>query len=441
MAIKKIVEIIRRDFEYDNAPTFREEVARQCNAVVIPASLMALFSWIFYIPLDQELYREIPQLLFLRLGLCLVGGLTFGLHFFPYFRDKGYHLIIVLMFYLGFATAVILGMVSADPIYMGGFSIVILMFTLAPLRLLHSYILLFSTLLIFFVTGQQWDMEFKEPSQMYGLYNVLASTVIAIIVIYVFDWIRRNSYNKSIIIKRTNRELEEANKIKGELLAIAAHDLKDPLQVIIGYTDLLQMRLQGDAFASDRLNKIYRSTDRMLKLITGLLELTSIESGKLVLKKMVVDLAEIATTIIANQQFAANLKGQDIIFQSKNQYIVRGDETLLQQVMENLLSNAIKFSPKGKKIHLDVTRKNEKILFAVKDEGPGLTPLDKSKLFEKFQRLSAKPTGDETSTGLGLALAWELVKLHNGTIKVISEIGKGSEFIVELPSAKSYGFE
>jgi signal transduction histidine kinase len=433
MAIRAFLKRLKENIDYEHSPTFKEELNRKCNALVIPGGVLATFSWLLYIPLDRNLYSELPIIIYLRLGLCLIGFVVLVLHFTPYFKTRGYLLMFLIVYYVGYAAAIIVGMTGADPVYMGGLSIVIMLIALVPLQRSHAYFLLFSTLLIFFVIGALRDMTFKVSLEMYGLYNIVVATAVSIIAIIVFDRIRKNSHEKSLLIKEANEELKKANKIKSEMLEIAAHDLKDPLQVIIGYTDLLQMKLKGDVFAIEKLNKIYKSTDQMIRLITGLLEIASIESGRLVLNRTDVDLGRMAEIVIKNNRPASGKKKQEIVCHVEKNCAVNGDEMLLQQMMENLINNAIKFSPPGKHIWVSVTQQDAYISFKVRDEGPGLTEEDKRKVFGKFQRLSAKPTARESSSGLGLALTQELVKLHGGTIRVESEWGKGSEFIMELP--------
>lgn len=433
MIINMIVTRIRDSFKFEHAETFNEELNRQCGVIVIPGSIVAIFSWIIFIPLDRYLYPGLPIIIYFRLGLFVVGFLALGLYFTSYFRPKGYLLLSLIDYYLLYATAIILGIVAADPVYMGGFCIVILVIAFAPFRVRHAYFLLLSSLLVFVVVGIFWGMKFKKPNELYGLYNLLIAVSITVLGTLVFDRLRKNSYENNVLIKKTNVELQKANKTKSELLQIAAHDLKDPLQVIIGYTDMLQMKFHGDPFAKDKLDKIYRSTDHMIKLITGLLEIASIESGKLVLNETEIDLKQLAYEVIGNNQPASEKKNQEIVCEAGNGCIITGDKMLVQQVLENLVGNAVKFSPQRKTIWVTVARLDSMALFKVRDEGPGLTEEDKKKLFGKFQRLSAKPTGKESSTGLGLALARELVVLHGGTIRVESEYGKGCEFIVELP--------
>jgi signal transduction histidine kinase len=317
---------------------------------------------------------------------------------------------------------------------MGGFCIIILVIGWMPVQRFHAFFLLSSTIIVFVVVGLLYGMTFETSEQRYGLYNVLSSIAISIVATYFLDRARKTSYKKSVLIYQTSEELKKATKLKGELLQMAAHDLKDPLQVIIGFTDLLQTKLQDDRFAIEKLSKIYKSTDQMIKLITGLLVSASIESGKLELNKVEVDVGEMANDVVKSYRSASEKKNQQIIFEAKKNCMLKADKTRLRQIMENLLGNAIKFSPLGKSIWVSVDRRDSLIIFKVRDQGPGFTEEDKKKLFERFQRLSAKPTGGEPSYGLGLALSRDLVKLHGGDIKVKSQWGEGSEFIVELPT-------
>lgn len=432
----KIIARLGTRTAYEFQGTFKDDLNRQSDAFLVPTAMLVIFAWIGYIPLDMVLYARFPVIVYLRIGLSLVGIACLGLYFTPYFKEKRYLLLYVIMYYGGYSSAVILGMVGADPIYMGGYSIVVLLAALVPLRRFYAFFLLYSSLFLFGVIGFGYGMTFNVSTRLYGLYNLMAAVSISTLAIFVYDRLRENMYRQNLLIQRTNEELQEANKLKSELLAVAAHDLKDPLQVIIGYTDLLQMRLKDDTFAVERLNKIYRSTDQMLKLITGLLEIASIESGKFALKFEATDIGKIAETVIQNQRSAAEPKNQHLKLKTTGDCTVFGDGVLLRQVLENLVGNAVKFSPFDTTVHVEIDGEPHCVFVRVRDEGPGFTEEDKGKVFGKFQRLSARPTGGESSSGLGLALTRELVKLNNGNIRLESTRGEGSTFIVELPPHK-----
>lgn len=476
LKIKEIVDLFKKGAEHQPPPTYQEELNRQCKVLAGAVFLMGLFSWLPYIELDINLYPRVPLVLYLRVGLTIVSLTALILYFVPFFRARSYHLVLFVVIYLQVSTALILGLVAADPVYMGGFSIIVLMLPILPLQKKHSFAILAASCIIFLVVGRS-QMVFRSWAQLYGGYNVIAALVVSILAILLLDNIRRRNYENycsvhqyneklqktfeelrtineelekaSVELSEKNEELREANEIKSELLGIVAHDLKNPLQVIIGYTGLLQEAVKEFPAAHRTLHMINKSSDKMLNLVTELLETATIDSGKLKMNITAVDIGELAKKVVKGISHLAEKKKQDIALSISQGWVVRGDKMLLQQVMDNLISNAVKFSPFGKTIWVTIGckpgRDNSRnlgagegsiVIFEVRDEGPGLTCDDKSKLFGKFQRLSAKPTGGETSTGLGLSIIKDLVELHNGEIHVESEPGKGSTFSVHLPAVK-----
>jgi signal transduction histidine kinase len=418
--------------------TFYGELNRWCNIIVLPLAFLITVSWPIYIELDKALYNRGLIVEAMRWGLTAVGLITFILWLFPFFRKRGYWLVMFMMGYLALATGYIVGMVSADPIYMGGFSIVVIVLALMPIRRVHAWSLVLLSLLMFKIVGEVYGMKFVMAGETYGLYNLVISVAIAVIGIFVFDMIREHSYNNSRGVWITSAELKKANQLKNQLLQIAAHDLKDPLQVIIGYTDLLKMRLRSDRFVSEKLKIVHRSTDRMIKLIAGLLEITNIESGQLTLHKSEVDLVKVVDASVKSFNTDTQKKNQKVLYSADRSLIVDGDEMMLRQVANHLISNAIKFSPPGRTIWVSVEQsdKADIAVLEVKDEGPGLQKEEVEKVFGKFQQLSTRPTGGEISTGLGLAITRDLVSRHGGSITVASEPSQGCTFIVTLPLFK-----
>ncbi|MCP5046845.1 MAG: HAMP domain-containing histidine kinase [bacterium] len=449
MSIKKLLSILKagnkKSADKTEVPppeTFKKELNRWCNTIIFPVSLLAMGSWPLYIQLDLDLYQGDALIAFiivcLRWGFTAVGGISFALQFTSYFKKRGYWLIMFIETYLILATGLIVGWMGADPVYLGGFSIVILTIALLPIQRIHALTLLFLSLLIFVgasIAGAQSISHIGASWQSYGILNLVLAVAIAMIAIYVFDMIRERSYRNSRATWIAHAELKKANELKNQLLKIAANDMKDPLQVIIGYTDLLKMKLQGDRAVGEKLKIVHRSTDRMIKLIGGLLEITKIESGKLVLHKREVDLGKVVSASVKSYQQDSRQKNQKLLYNTEGDCFIDGDEMMLRQVANHLISNAIKFSAPGKSIWVSVERQEQDnvITFKVKDEGPGLEQDEIEKVFNKFQQLSNKPTGGEISTGLGLAITKDLVTRHEGTVTVDSEPGKGSTFVVALP--------
>jgi signal transduction histidine kinase len=152
------------------------------------------------------------------------------------------------------------------------------------------------------------------------------------------------------------------------------------------------------------------------------------------LTRRTVDVGRLTLAMAITLQSQASAKKQRIQAAAEPSCEVDGDEGWLGQVLENLIGNAIKYSPERHSIWVNVRKTDTTVLLEVRDEGPGLTEADMAKVFGRFQRLSARPTGGETSTGLGLSIVKQLVELHQG--RVWAESGgqdKGTRFFVELP--------
>jgi signal transduction histidine kinase len=251
-------------------------------------------------------------------------------------------------------------------------------------------------------------------------------------------------------MEQHKKNAEEANRFKSHLLSIAAHDLRNPLSTIVTITDFVQSILvsvkNGDSIsqlaeAEGMLNLIHDSSTRMFKLIAQILQSSQIDSGKLQLARSVADLYPIALSAVRENLSQAERKEQKILFSGDSDLFANVDAECIREIFDNLISNAIKYSPKGKKIEVKIRQHQspdeleKTIIFSVRDEGQGLTSEDMKKLFGKFERLSAKPTAGEPSTGLGLSIVKQLAELHGGKVWAESE-GKnlGATFFVELPT-------
>ncbi|MCS7210841.1 MAG: tetratricopeptide repeat protein [Chloroherpetonaceae bacterium] len=246
------------------------------------------------------------------------------------------------------------------------------------------------------------------------------------------------------------RIAEEASAFKSELLAIAAHDLKNPLQVILGFAQLLKGKLENPELAA----QIESAARKMLALIKELLESTAVEAGQIQLDLQPTNIGALVKLSVSFNEPAAAQKNQTIHFEAAPNCFANVDARRFTEVIDNLISNAIKYSPSGANIYISVARlplqhshrrrkedwpcalpENDVIEIAVRDEGQGLSEEDMRKIFRRFQRLSAQPTGGETSTGLGLSIAKRIVELHSGLIWAESAgLGKGATFYVALPA-------
>lgn len=244
---------------------------------------------------------------------------------------------------------------------------------------------------------------------------------------------------KNIQLNSVIHQLEEANEFKMKILGIASHDLKNP---IAGIKLSAEMLIKYEMSASEIVHSLQMITDsskRMLDIVVNLIDVAARELGQIKLNTSVLDITKLTRKTINEYLDRASEKSQTLQFYTEEHLTITADEMRLRQVLDNLISNAIKYSEFGKTIHVSVSQSIKGVTIAVKDEGQGLTDADKQLLFRDFQKLSARPTGGEGSTGLGLAVVKHLVELHGGNVWAESDgKDKGSTFYVELPVNTEY---
>jgi signal transduction histidine kinase len=233
-------------------------------------------------------------------------------------------------------------------------------------------------------------------------------------------------------IEQSNKKLQELNQEKNNIIGIVAHDLKNPLTSALTMANILKN--EHNNLTEDQqlcIGIIEKSIVRMHDMISRLLDIKKIEDKIIQLKLEKVNLEKIIQDVNKNLLNEINRKKIHFSVVAEELY-AKVDPDYAVQVFENLLSNAIKFSPPEKNITVKLLKNNGKARAEIIDEGPGLTDEDKKKVFGKFQRLSAKPTGGEQSTGLGLSIVKKYVEAMNGKVWCESEFGKGANFIVEF---------
>ncbi len=237
----------------------------------------------------------------------------------------------------------------------------------------------------------------------------------------------------------TNTALARAGEIKTELIELAAHDLRDPLNTIALSAQTLSAELPPGAVDPTLVNGITESAQRMSQLVENLLIETEHEIHEIALTRRNIDLPRLIAEVVnlyrataSAKQLTLHFTADDTALRSPTALV---DEFRYRQIVENLVSNAVKYSPPGRRIWITVTRPAPGgHRLTVRDEGPGLVAGEQDRLFGKYQRLSARPTGGETSTGLGLSIVKHLVTLHDGTVRAESDgPGRGASFIVTLP--------
>jgi len=237
-------------------------------------------------------------------------------------------------------------------------------------------------------------------------------------------------------IIRYSRELSRLNDEKNEFMGIAAHDLRSPLNAIQGYAEMV---LEDAALGGENaglVHQIHDASRRMVEMVQNLLDANRIERGEMRLNLAPAELTALVAGVVEGQRPRATAKQQTLELEHDLAPVtVTVDAGVMVQVVENLVSNAVKYSPPGKRIQVRLRRTGSAVRCEVQDEGPGLSAEDQQKLFGKFARLTAKPTGGEQSTGLGLSIVKKLVEAMHGRVWCESEPGRGATFLVELATA------
>jgi signal transduction histidine kinase len=242
-------------------------------------------------------------------------------------------------------------------------------------------------------------------------------------------------------LQSKNNELATLNAEKNELMGIVSHDLKNPIGAIRTFAELIESKTFVGEEADEGIRQIVKISDRMLDLVKNLLDVNRLESGGMTMSLVEFDIAPMVEATV--QQYTSQAEAKNITLHFANEAessIAIADEQAIMQVLDNIVSNAVKYSPQGKNIYVSVGKESldngtQIVQIAIRDEGPGISEEDMTKLFGKFARLTAKPTGGEHSTGLGLSIVKKIVEAMNGRVYCQSRLGEGATFIVELPVA------
>ena len=235
--------------------------------------------------------------------------------------------------------------------------------------------------------------------------------------------------------KLARSEAERANRLKDEFLATISHELRNPLNAIMGWAHMLRLGKLNEANLERAVETIYRNAKSQSQLVSDLLDVSRIISGKLRLDVRTVDLIYIVNSAIDSIRPAAEAKGirlQSILDRSAGP--ISGDADRLQQIVWNLLTNAVKFTPKGGKIQVKVQRIDSHVEVVVSDSGIGISKDFLPYVFDRFRQADGSSTRIHGGLGLGLSIVRQLVDLHGGSAAVESEgEGKGATFIITLP--------
>lgn len=278
--------------------------------------------------------------------------------------------------------------------------------------------------------------------------------IFGLLLVFLFLLIR--AYRKSIRqnkliviqsreIQKQNRELEYRNKLlqelnleKQQIIGVVSHDLKGPFNRIFALMQLMLMSSENlTTEQKEYLGKIHQIVADGLSMVRNLLDNRKLEDRGIDMRPESLNFSAVLNSLIKQYQSLASKKNILIHYEAPQSSPIYADKVYLTRIFENLLSNAIKFSPPDKHIYVVVTETGNELEISIQDEGPGINTEDQQKLFQKFQRLTARPTGGESSTGLGLSIVKTMVEKMEGKISYAGEEGKGAKFVVTLKKQTS----
>ncbi len=287
--------------------------------------------------------------------------------------------------------------------------------------------------------------EFVDESRVGVLENFANQAALAIESAQLFEELRKK-----------NKDLEQANKIKSDFLAIMSHELRTPLTAVIGFSELLMEEVMGELNSEQKeyLKEVVNNSDHLLHLINSILDLSKVESGKMALAIEAFDFTKLAKEVKASLQPLLKKKGLKLeLFIPEELPLIKADERKIKQILLNLISNSIKFTQEGGKISIQIvyspytkgqwlypkTLDQEDLIdgyfkILVEDTGIGIREKDLEKIFEPFSQVDSSYTRKYQGTGLGLALTKQFVEMHGGIIWAESELQHGSRFTVILPA-------
>jgi signal transduction histidine kinase len=249
------------------------------------------------------------------------------------------------------------------------------------------------------------------------------------------ELLRERVEERTALLSAANQELLESMKFKDTFFASVTHELRTPIHVINGYTELMQKKADGLSNKQQGyLTHIAQGTDTLLNVINDILDITRIQAGELTLKMAVVSLEDVCRSTLAFIQAEAVRKNVEVEPLPQNVGLnLMADAQRFKQIMNNLLNNAVKFTPRGGRIGINVQQTDEALLVAVWDSGIGIPEKDIPFLFDPFFKAENRSGEDVEGTGLGLSLVKQLVEAHGWQVTVESVLDQGSTFTIHIP--------
>jgi two-component system phosphate regulon sensor histidine kinase PhoR len=240
----------------------------------------------------------------------------------------------------------------------------------------------------------------------------------------------------AVAVLRDVTELRQTERLRRELTANVSHELRTPLTSIKGFSEtLLDGAMRDEATSRRFLGIINSETDRLVKLVDDLLDLSLLESKRVALELQPVDVGMLVSHTVDKLKPLAQTQRLSLHQTAPPGIVVTADADRLAEVLTNLVDNALKYTPEGGRVDVEVAAVNGEVEVLVNDSGRGIGPEDLPHVFERFYRADRSRTRDSGGTGLGLAIAKHIVEAHGGRISVSSQPNEGTTFKVTLPRA------
>jgi two-component system sensor histidine kinase/response regulator len=277
-----------------------------------------------------------------------------------------------------------------------------------------------------------FDSETLQRALKYSMYRKRAEKKMA-----SQKYASQKFKTKAEVFETESIRLAKINKAKDVFLSIASHQLRTPATAVKQYVGMVLEGYAGDLDDKKRdlLETAYQSNERQLKIVDDLLKVAKLDAGHVTLRKEPTDIVALLRDVIADQEQAISIKKQHVSLEPDLPVmIIKIDCDNMRMVFENLLDNASKYSEDGADIQISIRAHDKSVVCLFKDHGIGISREDQKKLFQKFSRIDDSFAYAPNGSGLGLYWAKEIVKLHNGSIRLNSVKGKGSTFEVVLPA-------
>ncbi|MBE3125543.1 MAG: response regulator [Acidobacteria bacterium] len=417
--------------------------------IILSAILYASFIILDWVHAPRELF---PLFLYIRLGV-LAAHLVLFLLLGRMKTNRDYAKIVITVGFfdvLGIAVMIYFlgGFVSA---YVQGLSIIIMGSVIAlPLSFRDSglvFILIWASYVISSVLNMpRGTTNWRDI--ITNLFFLTSLLIIGSIGSYFMDKLRRRELRSRLQLEETTVQLQESNvklksldELKTQFFANVNHELRTPLTLILAPLKAVLEGRMGrlSPILKDTLETMQRNGYKLLKLINNLLDLNKLEEGKMRLKLRTVNLVDFIPPLLAAVKPLADQRQIRLYCQHPPQPVdLTLDPDQFEKVVFNLLSNALKFTNKGGKITIYIEERDQTVTMTVEDTGIGIPENMLETIFDRFSQVDGSKSRAQEGTGIGLALAREIVVVHKGTIRAESELGRGSRFIVEMRKGEEH---